>query len=94
MGFWEKLGGAIGAFSNNNFEEGWEKYGSALDELFSSDNENKPHRPRKWVKTCKKCGCTFEQIHATIEPELGEIYRCPNCGQKGPKRNPNGWSYR
>jgi hypothetical protein len=96
MGFWEKLGGALGAFSNDNFEEGWKKYGSALDELFSSDffssdRGNASPRPRKWVTRCKKCGCAFRQIHATIEPDLEGIYSCPDCGQKGPKKNPNGW---
>lgn len=41
MGIFEKMGAAIGAFSNNNFEEGWKKYGSALDELFDSDNKKR-----------------------------------------------------
>ena len=43
MGFWEKLGGAFSAFLNDNFEEGWKQYGSAIDELFDSDSK----RPRK-----------------------------------------------
>ncbi|MDR2194710.1 MAG: hypothetical protein LBP19_09675 [Treponema sp.] len=91
MGIWEKLGGAIGALANDDFEQALEKYGSAVDELFSSEGGNNSPQPRKWYTTCKKCGQRFQQIHATIEPENTGIYSCPGCGQEGPTRNPNGW---
>ena len=43
MGMFEKFGGALGAFSNNDFERGWEMYVSGLDalfELFKYDSGN------------------------------------------------------
>ena len=93
MGVFENLGGMLGALANDDFDTAGERWGRAVDELFNSDSENKAPRARKWITTCKKCGFRFQQRQATMEPDPSGIYRCPDCGQKGPLKKPNGWSH-
>ena len=93
MGVFENLGGMLGALANDDFDTAGEKWGRAVDELINSDSGKSSSGARKWVTTCKKCGCMFQQKHATVEPDPSGIYRCPDCGQKGPHKKPNGWSY-
>jgi len=87
MGVFENLGGMLGALANDDYDTAGEKLGRAVDELINSDSGNSSSRARKWVTTCKKCGCSLQQKHATVEPDSSGIYRCPD------RKKPGGWSH-